>query len=243
MKTVMLILGITLCSIPSLSAQWGGGKKIKGDGNTVTKSRETSDYDQIKVKGSLDVSLVAGTEGKISIKGESNLIPYIKTEVENDILKVYVKKGYYLKPSYGYKLIITVPFKDISQVTLSGSGDVYGSDTIKASDFKTGISGSGDVQLVVDAKNVYGQVSGSGDLVLKGNADSFTGSVSGSGDLSAYNLKAKNVTAKVAGSGDVEVTATSMLKARVSGSGDIFYKGNPEKEDKKVSGSGDITKR
>ncbi len=243
MKTVVLIMGIVLCSISSLNAQWGATQKVKGNGNSISKARETSDYEQIKVKGSLDVSLIFGTEGKINIEGESNLIPYIITKVEDDVLKIYVKKGYYLKPSTSKKLIITVPFKDINKVTLSGSGDIYSSDTIKATEFVTGVSGSGDVKLVVEAKNVKGQVSGSGDLTIKGTADSFTAGVSGSGDISAYDLKAKSASVKVTGSGDIELTATSTLTARVSGSGDIYYKGNPEKEDKKVSGSGDITKR
>ncbi len=244
MRTAIIILVIAMSSITTLQAQWwGNGKKIKGDGNVVTKTRSTSDYDQIKVKGSLDVSLIAGTEGKITIEGESNLIEHIVTEIEGDALKIYVKKGIYLKPSYGKKLEITAPFKDISQVTLSGSGDVYGTDIIKATNFKTAISGSGDINLVVDANTIWGQVSGSGDLVLKGTAEVFNGAVAGSGDLTAYDLKAKNVNATVSGSGDIETTATSEIKARVSGSGDIFYKGNPEKEDKKVSGSGDITER
>ncbi len=244
MKTITIILALAMCSMTSLQAQWwGNGKKISGDGNVVTKNRSVSDYDQIKLKGSLDVSLVSGTEGKITIEGESNLIDYIITEVEGDVLKIYVKKGYYLKPTKGKKLVITVPFQDINQVTLSGAGDIYGSDPIKASDFKTGVSGSGDIKLAVEANTVWAQVSGSGDLVLKGTADSFNSTVSGSGDLAAYDLNAKNVTATVSGSGDIEVMATSSLKARVSGSGDIFYKGNPGKEDKKVSGSGDITKR
>jgi hypothetical protein len=36
------------------------------------------------------------------------------------------------------------------------------------------------------------------------------------------------------------VVSTKSLKARVTGSGDIDYKGNPEKKDTKVTGSGDI---
>lgn len=244
MRTATIILSIALCSITSLNAQWwGNSKKIKGNGNVVTKNRSTSDYDEIKVKGSLDVSLIAGNEGSIKIEGESNLIDYIVTEVENEELKIYVKKGYYLKPTNGKDLIITVPFKDISKVVLSGSGDIYSNDVIKATDFKTGVSGSGDVKLVVDAQNTIGQVSGSGDLVLSGSSNSFETKVSGSGDVMAFDLKAKDVTAAVAGSGDVEVTATNSIKARVSGSGDIDYKGNPQKEDKSVSGSGDITRR
>lgn len=244
MRTVVLLASLALCSITSLNAQWwGNSKKVKGDGNMVTKERTTSDYDEIKVKGSLDVSLVSGTEGKLSIQGESNLIEYIITEVEGETLKVRVKKGYYLKPSTGKKLVITVPFKDISVVTLSGSGDIVGNDTINANDFKTAVAGSGDISLTINAKNVTSAVSGSGDIVLSGTSDSFEAKVSGSGDLQAFNLKAKDVIAAVAGSGDVEVTATNSIKARVAGSGDIVYKGNPAKEDKSVSGSGDITKR
>lgn len=244
MRTATIILSIALCSITSLQAQWwGNGKKVNGNGNMTTKERNVSDYDEIKVKGSLDVSLISGTEGKLSLEGESNLLDHIVTEVEGDALKIYVEKGYYLKPSRGKKLIVTVPFKDISKVTLAGSGDVYSDDTIKATNFKTGVSGSGDVKLIVDAQNTEGYVTGSGDLVLSGSSNNFECSVTGSGDLSAYRLSAKEVDASVTGSGDLQVTATSSIKARVTGSGDIYYKGNPEIEDKKVSGSGDISRQ
>ncbi len=244
MRTVIIILGILICNVTSLQAQWwGNGEKVSGNGKMITKNRSISDYDEVKLKGNLDVSLVSGTEGKIIIEGESNLIEYVLTEVEGDVLKIYVKKGYYLKVSHGKKLIVTVPFKDLNKVTLSGSGDIYGKDVIKTISFKTGISGSGDVKLNVEAQNTEGYITGSGDLSLSGTSDSFDCKVTGSGDLEAYRLQAKEVIASVTGSGDIHVTATSSIKARVTGSGDILYKGNPELEDKKVSGSGDITRQ
>jgi hypothetical protein len=51
-----------------------------------------------------------------------------------------------------------------------------------------------------------------------------------------------NVTANVSGSADIKVTVSEMIQARVSGSGDISYRGNPKKIDTKSSGSGNITK-
>ena len=75
---------------------------------------------------------------------------------------------------------------------------------------------------------------------LSGKATDFEVSVSGSGDIRAYDLTAEFVDAQVSGSADIKVTANQMLKARVSGSGDITYKGNPKKIDTKSSGSGDI---
>jgi len=241
MKTVITILTIAVFNITTTHAQWWGGNKVNGNGDVVTKNRTTNDYDQIKVSGSLDVVLVSGTEGKLTIKAESNLIKHIKTEVDNDVLKLYTEKGFYLRPSRGKKLLITVPFKDLNKVTLSGSGDIVGKDVIKATAFKTGVSGSGDVTLQVNSKNAEGFVTGSGDLVLTGSSDNFECSLTGSGDIEAFGLSANEVDASVTGSGDIQVTASESIRARVTGSGDIDYKGNPEIEDKKVSGSGDIT--
>ncbi|MBQ0733127.1 head GIN domain-containing protein [Aquimarina celericrescens] len=243
MRAAAIILSIALCSITSVNAQWWGGKKVSGNGDMVTKNRSTSDYDEVKVKGNLDVSLVSGSEGQISIEGESNLIEHIRTEVEGDVLKIYVEKEYWLKPSKGKKLLVTVPFEDLTKVTLAGSGDINSSDVIKASNFKTGISGSGDIKLIIDAQNSEGYVTGSGDLTLSGTSNNFDCKVTGSGDLMAFGLNSKEVIASITGSGDIEVTATSSIKARITGSGDINYKGNPEREDKKVSGSGDIRRQ
>ncbi|KAA1246925.1 head GIN domain-containing protein [Aquimarina sp. RZ0] len=244
MRTVTIILILIVFSVSPLQAQWWGkGKKIEGNGTMVSKTRKLPEYDQVKLNGSLDVVLISGTEGNIKIDAESNLIQYITIEVKDDILKIYVEKEYYLKPSKNKKILITVPFIDITQVSLSGSGDIYTEDIIKINSFKTRVSGSGDIRLSIEARDIESSVSGSGDLTLKGITESLKCNVTGSGDVKAFDLKAKNVDASVTGSGDIKITSTHSLKARVIGSGDIDYQGNPEKEDKKVSGSGDITKR
>lgn len=245
MKTIIAIVIVITCQITAVQAQiWNnGGKKVTGNNEWVTKTRTTADYEKIKVVGHFDVSLVTGKEGNITIKAESNFMDYIITEVEENTLKIKMKKGYYLKSSPNKSIMITVPFEDISGVILSGSGEIYGTDVIKSNEFKVKISGSGDISLPIEAEKTWVQISGSGDVKLKGNTTHFDIKISGSGDLSAYDLNAKNVVALVSGSGDVEVYASESIKGRVSGSGDISYKGNPKIEDKKIVGSGDITKQ
>jgi hypothetical protein len=103
------------------------------------------------------------------------------------------------------------------------------------------MSGSGDIALVVEANSVKASMSGSGDITLRGKTSNLEISISGSGDIKAYDFIADNVEALVSGSATVEVTANKSINAKVSGSGDIDYRGNPEKIDTKVSGSGDIT--
>jgi hypothetical protein len=238
----IITLTLALAAIASMNAQW---KKVKGNGNVVTIERSTADYDEVAVAGWFDVELIEGTEGKLTIRGEENLLEYIKTEVKDNKLVVKVKKGVNLKPSSwgnGGGILVTVPVESISSVSLSGSGDVVSKTVIKADNFETRLSGSGDLSIQVEADNVVASLSGSGDVDLSGSAGSFTVKVSGSGDVKAYELSANTVEATISGSADVKVTATEMLYARVSGSGDIQYRGNPTKIDSKASGSGDISK-
>ncbi len=232
---------ITLLMATTVShAQWGK-KKIKGNGNVTTITRSTSDYDEVAVAGFFDVELVAGTEGSITLAGESNLLEYVMTEVDGDVLKIKTKKGYNLRTSRGKSLVITVPFQDISKVALSGSGDVVTKDTIKADTFKMALAGSGDVVIDVETGKLKMAVSGSGDMTARGSADNAEIALSGSGDIHAYQLKAKSAKVSLAGSGDIRLHATDYLKARVAGSGDITYKGKPAKQDTKVAGSGSIS--
>ncbi|WP_456315343.1 head GIN domain-containing protein [Pseudomonas shirazensis] len=226
------------------NAQWSSNdqNKIKGNGKVVTETRNTGDYDAIKVGGPFDVNLVSGKEGKIIIKGEENLLAAIKIEVVDNALKIYVDKTINIRPSSGLKIEITVPFEKISSVSLSGSGDIQTKSIIKNDKFEAKLAGSGNFKLDIDSNDFELNVSGSGNVALKGSADNFTTKLSGSGNINASNLKSKNVNANVSGSGNSIVNCEGNLTARVSGSGDIKYIGNPDKRDVKVSGSGNITK-
>ncbi len=240
MKKLATLSLIVLFST-SCTAQWG--KKVKGNGNMTTVERSVGDYDRIGVSGFFDVDLVSGSEGEITLKGESNLLEHIVTEVKNGQLNIKVEKGYNLRPSnWKDGMHITVPVERIDGVALSGSGDIVGKTKIKSDDFKVSMSGSGDITLDVEAETVSTSMSGSGDIRLSGKTTNFDATISGSGDIAAYDLEADNVEATVSGSANIEVTANKMLKARVSGSGDIDYRGNPKKVDTKSSGSGDISK-
>jgi len=240
MKTTFLSLLTLLFLNASYGQWWGKGETIKGNGKVTTVTRTTSDYDGIGCAGDFDYILVAGTEGKITIEGEENLLQYVITEVKDNKLLVKTEKNINLKPSSNKTIKVTIPFKDIDNISLAGSGDLTNTDTITANDLKVSLAGSGDIVLTVQATNLKGNLAGSGDLTLKGTANDLDASVAGSGDIHAFGLQANNVEVSVAGSGDAEVVSNESLKARVAGSGDIEYKGNPKKEDSKVSGSGSI---
>ena len=241
MKKVSLLCLSLLIGFTA-SAQWG--KKIRGNGDMVTEERQLGPYSEMSVSGWFDVELVDGKEGDLTLYGESNLLEYLETEVKGGNLTIKTRSGYRLQPSSWKSggIRITVPVEDIGGLYMSGSGDIQGKTRLKAASMELVMSGSGDMQLSVDADSMDVTLSGSGDIDLQGSCGTLEVRVSGSGDVSAFGLEARDVEAMVSGSADIQVTATGSLRARVSGSGDITYRGNPEKIDSKTSGSGDVTK-
>lgn len=247
---------------------WLGGKEVKASRNYVTKQIKVSDFDQIAVSGSLDVSYTQQSgKPKVEIYTSDNIVDLLDIYVKNGKLNLGFKKN--VKVSYN-KLEIRVTSEDLNAVNVAGSGDfkftnglktdqlkmnVAGSGDITASniqcsqEFTANVAGSGDIECKqLKAADMDISVAGSGDLKIEnalvmsanasvagsgtvkisGNADKANYSVAGSGDLYANDFKVQNISASVAGSGDIKCHAVEHLKARVSGSGTIGYKGNPE---------------
>lgn len=234
-----LIIICTILYATTAFAQWRE-EKIRGNGNVISKEVTTSDYESISVAGFFCVTLVEGKEGKISVKGEENLLEFIVIETNGTELKIRTEKGYNLIPSRKQKIEITVPVEAIEKVSLAGSGKIIANFTLKSSDFKATLAGSGDIKLFVNSQNVEANVAGSGDIELSGKTKNLKVNVAGSGDIKAFELQSENSKATVSGSGNISTNCSEYIEARVAGSGDIEYKGKPKIVDTKVAGSGKI---
>lgn len=220
-------------------------------------------FNTIKVMGSPDVEYRQSKEAysKVSIYGSDNLVDLLEVSTVDGVLQVNFKKGIkILSGERRLKVIASSP--SLNLVEIKGSADVYLKGTVKGDDLKLNVVGSGDIEAEnlryatistvvkgsgdielksVKATIVEAIVNGSGDIDIKGSAQRATLTVNGSGDISADKLVTSKVVATVAGSGDLTCYASKQLDAKVSGSGDIEYKGSPSvvnKQGKKNSISG-----
>ncbi|WP_298778737.1 head GIN domain-containing protein [uncultured Polaribacter sp.] len=237
-KISLSILIIVFTFSTNAQNWWGNSKKIKGNGNIVTVKRTTSDYDDVSIGGSFDVKLIKGKEGKITIKGEENIIPYIETEVKGNTLYVKFEKNINVRTTKG--LTVTITYTDIDKIALGGSGNLTSNGVIKSKNFKVSLGGSGNITLQVDSDEITSSIGGSGNIILSGNTNEFTCSIAGSGSIKAYDLTTDEISANIAGSGSIKTTVNTKIKAKVVGSGSIYYKGNPKYVDSKSVGSGDV---
>lgn len=219
-------------------AQFWNNKKVTGNGNLTTKTIKTPTYDHIKSVGFMDVKLIQGNEGEISVKTDENLQQWIQVKVKKNTLVLDIKDNVNIRKK---KVVhITVPFEEISGVSLVGSGDIHTEDTIKTSVFETELVGSGDIDLTIHASKVKANVTGSGDMILSGSTDELQIHVTGSGDFNGEDLISNRTDVSCTGSGDAVVVANTNLNAKVHGSGDIEYKGAPSQKEVRIFGSGDV---
>lgn len=208
-----------------------------------TEDRHLSGFHALEVGGPFDVKLTQGSTESVRVEAPEEVIGRITTEVSNGVLKVYNKhnESFHWGDAFHHrKILVYVTVKDINSIGVTGSGDVAFTEGIHADKLTLHVSGSGDVNGMLEVKDLEAGISGSGDVKLSGHADNTQIRISGSGDYSARGLHTANTTVHISGSGDASVYATNKLDASVSGSGDISYGGSPKSVFKSKSGSGDI---
>jgi hypothetical protein len=128
------------------------------------------------------------------------------------------------------------------ELQVSGSGDTELTGVRGV--FKVSNSGSGDLDAEgLKLEECYIKNSGSGDLELVGKTNNLTATINGSGDFDGYNLTAVNATISNSGSSDVVIDVVEELHVVLNGSGDLTYRGNPEKVDVSSNGPGDVYKK
>jgi hypothetical protein len=215
-------------------------KVIKGSGHYITEERRVPVFSGVESFGGFEVFVVHSNTPGVRITAEDNIIDELETSVVNNILKIKFKK--HLNVRHG-DITVTVSTKELNHLSLGGSGDIKAQGTWASDDFSINLSGSGDILASVQSNFVNAKLSGSGDITLNGTSNRLQYALSGSGNIRAYSLQTEEAIVSVNGSGNCEVNVSEKLNARISGSGKIYYKGDPEEVVQHVSGSGKVIRQ
>ncbi|MEM7370949.1 MAG: head GIN domain-containing protein [Bacteroidota bacterium] len=224
-----ICLGLLLC-IPVLA------QNITGNGHVQKETRNHSGFTGVQVGGAFDVILTQGSSYRVIIESDDNVLPHIKTKVENGVLKIHTKGNF--RKVNTMKAYVTLP--ELDKLDVSGAADVIGKSTFRTHKMDIGSSGASDIVLAIEVNELHCGISGSADINLSGTADEVHMGVSGSGDLNGEELYARRGKAGISGSGSVKVHLSDALTASVSGAGDIVCYGNPSSRTVQTSGSGEV---
>jgi hypothetical protein len=184
-----------------------------------------------------DVYYTPGNSHEIRIEGEARDVDDLIAEVEDGFLKLRYE-NWRIKRS---KLTIHITSKELDAVKMSGSGLFETDSPITSDEMELAISGSGNIVFKkLEADEVGVKISGSGDVILdSGSADEMEMRISGSGKLKAEDFEVNEFSAGISGSGGARITCKEELEVRVSGSGSVYYHGDP-RVNSSSSGSGKV---
>ena len=229
---------------------------LAGNGRIETERRTVPAFSSISVGGSGSLKVHKGAF-KIELRSDSNILPYIITEVVGSELRIGTKPGTVMLRATRLEYDITLPSLEgiavsgsgeadfeafdgkALSVSLSGSGSLSGK--VDYDRVKIGSSGSGQCELEGDFGDLEVKLSGSGEAVLSGSASSSRIGLSGSGYFSGRDLRSLEAKVDASGSGRIDLRAEDSLEVSLSGSGSLRYWGNPRLSSH-VSGSADIKK-
>lgn len=204
--------------------------------------RDVPAFTKLSLSTAAKLHLTQGNTQKVELKGSEEALKDVETEVRGGHLIIKRENSSWFSWSDSDELEIYVTVPKIEELNVSGSGKVYGKNKFETSDLEISVSGSGGVAIETDAKDLDLSISGSGQIELEGSAAHADISISGSGSLEAEDLKAVSYKIIISGSGSCKVNAEKSIDASISGSGSVYYKGNPANINSSTSGSGKIKK-
>ena len=206
-------------------------------------SRDVGEFRGVNLGLSADLYLTQGNSSSVVIEASDEALEHIETRVRDGVLIIKQNddwKWWRNWNSKNIKIYITNP--TFEHVSVSGSGDIRGENTLQSKEMYLAVSGSGKVNLDIKVVDLDSKISGSGNMNLEGTARNTVMQISGSGNMNAEDLASENCQIRISGSGNCRVQVDNSLDSRVSGSGNVYYKGNPEKLSNHSSGSGGIKK-
>lgn len=223
-----------------LLASFNSCSKIDINSPIVEEDRTLSTFSQITSKIAGDVILVQDNNQKVTVQAQENIIDDLITEVTGGHLNIYMNNRPKITGGKHFKVYISVP--KIDKLVLEGSGNIEAQNEISTNDnLDLVLKGSGNIELQsLACKEVNAELSGSGKLnIYGGNANQIHSKLKGSGNFNAAHFTVNEAWINLSGSGNATLRITDYLDAKLTGSGNIYYYGNPRVK-KNITGSGRV---
>ena len=192
---------------------------IKGSGVAASETRDASGFTGVDVGGIFQVEITAGKDFSVAVDADDNLLQYIKTEVNGDVLHIETTER--INSTTPIRVRIAAP--DIESIGASGAS-------------KVSLAGVRNSSLHVDT-------SGASKVKIEGETSEITVEVSGASNVDAESLKAKTADVDASGASSVNVFVTERLVSDASGASRISYSGNPTSVEKKTSGASRVSQK
>lgn len=216
---------------------------VKGSGSSTVEKRELRGFTTLKIEDKVDVYFyqTADSSYEVTVEAGKHLLKLIKTNVVNGELQIKNDNKCGFMRSYKKdKIIVHVKAPHLYYITSDATGNFYSATTITDSILEYDIKSSGNINLDVNCAKVLGHMHGAGDVTLTGFTSTHYVASTGQSFINAESMVAGYTYIYYNSSGKAKVNVTGQLDAEITGSGNVYYTGNPGTVSVKTFGKGQL---
>jgi len=223
--------------------------------STITSStvnvgsvRNVPEFNGIEVSSGVEVEFSQNPTRNVTVKTEADKQQYVMTEVENGVLKIFVRnKGVRNLNFNNLKVVVSNPklsrlvtksgasFRTMTPVNESTLALSSNSGSLVSGTFKIStntaleVESGSNVKINLDTQSIAIEASSGSSLKLSGTANSSVISASSGSSVSAGDFITKSAVVDASSGSSVKVNTTVSVTASASSAASVQYKGNPSK--------------
>lgn len=216
-------------------------KCFHSSGKIIKETRIISEFRRLRINSLMDVYWHFDTTNKIVIEAGENLMPFIETEVENNILSITDRNRCNWLRKYK-RIQLHIYSKSLKYIDLYGNGDFTMIDTlVNDSVMVDNWSDISKVKLLVKS-NVfsYSLNAGTGDTYIYGSANVCYLWVMGYGYVHAKDFKTAYNYITHKSTGNLTVNVFKETKNELFSLGNLYIYGKPYKVESHIYSSGKV---
>ena len=179
---------------------------VGSEKNGITEKRDVSAFSAIDASSMFTITVTKGDVESLTITADEELMPYLKSEVKNGVLKLYYQENKQnRRKQYKSSPEVHITMKQLQKVDLSGSCRLTVNGVFESKKFVAGLSGASSLKLEINAPEMTIGASGASKINLQGKTTNANIDASGSSTMQ-LDLQATKVGVDVSGASGISLS-------------------------------------
>jgi hypothetical protein len=206
--------------------------------NFAQNTINLGDFDEVKVFDKIEVTLMPSDENKAVVTGdtESN----VEVVNKNGKLKIRMKLAKLLS---GEGIKVSLYFKNIQSIDVNEGSKVSCEDTFKQTALSLSVQEGAILDVAIEVQKVTSSLSSGGIINVTGTTENQIVSIFSGGILNAKELNTSQTTISISAGGNAEITASTLVDAKVKAGGTIYIFGKPKQINQQTFAGGTIVEK
>ena len=179
---------------------------VVGSGkNGITEKRDVSGFSAIDASSMFTIIVTKGDVESLTITADEELMPALKSEVKNGVLKLYYKENKQNRRKQYKSPEVHITMKQLQNVDLSGNCRLTVNGVFEPKKFVAEVSGVSSLKLEINASEMTIDASGASKINLQGKTTNANIDASGS-SMMQLDLQATKADVDVSGASSISLS-------------------------------------